>query len=124
MPVEEKTESLTEAVTKAVESQDKSDVQVEGKQGESEHAESDKASETPAVDEEAIQGKAIVQIFKDPQKAGAFIDFLAKQAGYTKAELRNAEPDEIKADITKILEKHLGQEFSFLAPKLGPALEE
>ena len=125
MPVEEKAESLTDAVTKAIESQDKSDVQIEDKQGEPEHAESDQNNaETPQMDEEAIQGKAIVQILKDPQKAGAFVDFLAKQAGYTKAEVRNAEPDEIKADITKILEKHLGQEFSFLAPKLGPALEE
>src|SRR5215469_7101744 len=107
MPVEEKVESLTEAVTKAVESQDKSDVQVEEKQAvdKTESHVEDKV-EPPGVDEEAIQGKAIVQILKDQQKAGAFIDFLARQAGYTKAELRTAEPEQAAADISKILEKH------------------
>lgn len=127
MAVEEKTESLTDAITKAVETQDKSDVVVdkpEEQEEETEHEESDE-TEKPELDEEHIQGKTIVQILKDPTRSAALVDYLARTAGYTKGEIQT--PTDVKeatADINKILEKHLGAEFQFLAPKLGPAIKE
>jgi hypothetical protein len=123
----EKTETLTDAITKAVASQDKSDVvlEKEGEEKEEEQEEEKEPADKIEVDDEHVQGKAIVQILKDPNKASAFIDFLARQAGYSKGEIKTqADVKEAEADINKILERHLGQEFQFLVPKLGPALKE
>jgi|SRR5215471_6961702 len=120
----EKDTTLTEAITKAVETQDKSDVVVESK--EDSKAEESKTEEPQtAADEEAEQGKVLIQALKDPQRAGAVIDFLAKQAGYTKQTVQTkTDVKEAKEDILGILERNLGEEFKFLAPKLAPAIKE
>src|SRR5215467_15707811 len=125
--------SLTKAVEQAVktrelESQDKSSVQVPEKQSEQEETEQqeeeEKEQETPQGDwdEEATQGKTLIQALKDPTKAPLVVDFLARQLGYTKGE--NKTQTEVKKDIQEVIAEHLGEEFKFLAPKLTPAIKE
>lgn len=126
----EKDATLTSAIEKAVEThdkelgQDRSSVQVESA-GE-EKAEPEKEAKTePQVDLDAENGKILVQALRDPEKATAVIDFLATKAGYTKATVTTkADAKEAKEEINDILERNLGDEFKFLAPKLAPAIKE
>lgn len=118
---------LTAAIEKAVEThkeeiaQDQSAVKVEQIETTTEPP---VVEEEPVVDEEAEQGRILVQALKDPARAGQVIEFLAKQAGYTKSEIKTTQDvKEVKADITAILKEELGEEFAFLAPKFGKALE-
>lgn len=81
--------------------------------------------EEPEVDEEAIQGKSLVQALKDPARAGQVIDFLARQAGYTKSDITTKQDVKtVKEDITAILEEELGPDLKFIAPQLGKALDK
>jgi hypothetical protein len=75
------------------------------------------------------QGKELIQALKDPARAPIVIDFLAKQAGYTKGEVKAAVKDETKAeelheDVISFLKESLGPEFDFLADKIGKGLEK
>jgi hypothetical protein len=138
----EQSASLTDAITKAVEGMpqgeqtqespneqtQENDNQEQSTQTESTQSEpADKNAAAPAEDEETIQGRNLVRALKDPERAAILIDFLAKQAGYTKAELKEvaspAEQREVTQDLQKILEEELGDELKFLAPKLGKALD-
>lgn len=77
------------------------------------------------IDQDAEQGKLLIQALRDPQKAVQVIDFLATQAGYTKATVQTRQDiKDAKTEINTILEKNLGEEFKFLAPKLAPAIQE
>jgi hypothetical protein len=50
---------------------------------------------------------------------------MAKQAGYTKQTVETKQDvKEAQADINAILERNLGEDFKFLAPKLAPAIKE
>jgi hypothetical protein len=119
--------SLTEAVSQAVQSQDKSDIQVSSQETQESEKEQVENKEEPGLSREDLEeiehGRVILQGLKDPQKAPMIIDFLARNAGYTKIENKQ-EVKEAAADINSILEKNLGEEFKFLAPKLGPAIKE
>ena len=120
----EKDATLTEAIKAAVETQDKSDVVIESKEEEKSEEAKTEEHET-AADEEAEQGKVLIQALKDPARSAAVIDFIATQAGYTKQTVQTkADVKEAKEDILGILERNLGEEFKFLAPKLAPAIKE
>ena len=119
--------SLTSAIEKAVEThkeevQQTTEQQVETPSVETK-VETPPTVEEPEVDLDAANGKVLIQALRDPEKAAFVIDALARQAGYSKIESKQ-EVKEAKDDINAILEKHLGDEFKFLAPKLGPAIKE
>jgi hypothetical protein len=123
--------SLTSAIEKAVEThkdefsveQDLSQVQLPSGD-EKQKVEEKKEPELEQVDEDAVQGKVLIEALRDPARAAYVIDMLARQAGYTKADLKTqTDVKEAKADLTKILEEELGAELAFMAPKLGKALD-
>lgn len=72
---------------------------------------------------EALQGRELVKALKDPQKAGKIIDFLATQNGYTKGKTEK-QLDKAQESVLDDLKEALGEEFSFLADKLAPAIEK
>ena len=77
------------------------------------------------LDQDAENGRILVQALRDPYKAALVIDHLARTNGYTKGEVQTkVEVKEAKADITKMLEEELGDELKFIAPKLGKALDK
>jgi hypothetical protein len=79
----------------------------------------------PELDEEVEQGRALVQALKDPTKAPLIIDYLARQAGYSKTEIETKKDvKEAARSVQAILEESLGEDFKFLAPKLAPAIEK
>jgi hypothetical protein len=125
--------TLTSAIEKAVDThkeelaqQDKSNVEIPEKKEESEEEEKEDKKEQEDQDEkDSKDGKVLIQALRDPQKATAVIDYLAREAGYTKQSIQTrADVKEAKGDILEILEKNLGEEFKFLAPKLAPAIKE
>lgn len=127
------TDTLTQAVEKAVEvhdkeivQQDKSNVAVE-EPPEKEEKEPDKKEGTNKVEEDldTEYGKTLIKALRDPEQAAAVIDFLATKAGYTKQNIvTKQDVKEAKSDLMEILERNLGEEFKFLAPKLAPAIKE
>lgn len=130
---EGKEESLQSAVAKAVEAQDKSEsVQEELEETREEATESTESTEVhQEIDQDSLDmenGKMLMRALRDPNQAPQIIDWLARQAGYTKQEIQNIqgrqEIKELTGDINSILERNLGEEFKFLAPKLGPAIKE
>ncbi len=81
----------------------------------------------PSEEDEELtkQGRELLLALKDPKRAGAVIQFLAEQAGYTKAPPETkAEVKEAKDEILDILKGELGDEFTFFSTKLGPALDK
>jgi hypothetical protein len=64
----------------------------------------------------------------DPNRAGAVIKYLADQAGITKGgdnqPATKAEARQAEQTIIDVLKENLGEEFGFLADKLGPAIEK
>lgn len=114
--------TLTGAIEKAVEThkQDLSDVVVE-----SEESKEEKKEPEQAQDPDIENGRILIQALRDPQKAAAVIDYLATQAGYTRQTVQTRQDvKEARDDINEILERNLGDEFKFLAPKLAPAIKE
>lgn len=88
----------------------------------------EKPTEEPG-DEEAlkVQGAELMKALRDPARAPHIIDFLAKQAGYTKAADQpgnKTEVKEAKNDILDLLREGLGEEFSVIADRLAPAIEK
>jgi hypothetical protein len=130
MAEENKETTLTDAVSRAVESQDKSSVDIETKETQEQETKEPEAKEgEPELSPEDLldiqHGRTILQALRDPEKAPLIIDFLARNAGYTKGTIETKQDvREAAADINSILEKNLGEEFKFLAPKLGPAIKE
>lgn len=126
--------SLTSAVEKAVETQDKVIEQDQSQQVIEKEAPATEEPEVEEVEEsegsdlsdvETEEGRTLIRALKDPNRAPLVIDFLATQAGYTKANVQTkADVKEAKKEITQILEKHLGDDFKFLASRLAPAIEE
>lgn len=128
MADENKETSLTAAVAQAVtdtpvpeeSTQPEQETKDAGKENES-------SSEEPQLElqdiQDAEQGKVLIRALRDPNTSLQVIDYIARQSGYTKIETKQ----EVKAaarDINSILEENLGEEFKFLAPKLGPAIKE
>lgn len=119
--------TLTEAIEQAVEktpaplSQDLSETQNEVVEEKVIPAVEATAVETS--DPEVEQGLMLVRALKDPQQAVVVIDYLAKQAGYTKSEIKKTPTNEVKEDLTAILKEELGDEFAFLATRIGKGLD-
>ncbi len=131
--------SLTAAVTKAVqdtptevqepeqgnsnlEASRNQDGDASNEQGNQPTSESDPQLNLQDI-QDAEQGKVLIRALRDPNSSAQVIDFIARQAGYTKIET----PIQAKAaarDITSLLEESLGEDFKFLAPKLAPAIQE
>ena len=88
----------------------------------------EKTARETADAELVAQGKELIQALKDPVRAPIVIEFLAKQAGYTKAEVKAAtsevKVEELHEDIISFLKESLGPEFEFLADKIGKGLEK
>lgn len=127
--------TLTDAIEKAVETHKEELAKIpqdlsgppaaEEPKEEKEKKEEKKEEPKTEPDLDAENGKVLIQALRDPEKAGMVIDYLAKQAGYTKATVETKKEAKTAAkDITEILENNLGDEFKFLAPKLAPAIKE
>jgi hypothetical protein len=123
--------TLTEAISKAVETHEDDkpgDAEVVDKEDTKEGDDKEDGKEgkdKDEADEEIVNGRILYRALKDPAKAGAVIDFLATQAGYSKANVQTkTDVKEATKDLTGILERNLGEEFKFLAPKLAPAIKE
>lgn len=120
--------SLTAAVTKAVEDYREEVPDKDGGTDDGDKtAQEDKTTPGEEVkeDEDTKNGRLLIQALKDPAQSAAVIDFLATQAGYTKANIQTkADVKEAKEEIESILERNLGDEFKFLVPKLAPAIKE
>lgn len=79
--------------------------------------------------EEAEQGRQLIRALKDPKTAPLVIEYLAKEGGYTKqlSEVETKkEASEAKKGLIELLKDKdgLGEEFGFLADKIGPTLEK
>jgi hypothetical protein len=100
----------------------KAEDKVEDKKEDKTNKEEDKTKE----EEELLkqQGYELLKALKNPEQAGNIIKFLAEQAGYVRPPETKQEAKEIKNDIIDTLKEHLGDELSFMADKLGPALEK
>lgn len=122
------TPTLESAITQAVETHQAelpgSEAPVEQVPAVESTKEEVEVTEKPELDQDAEQGRLLVQAFRDPSKAGILIDYIARTNGYTKGAIETPKDvKEAKADITKILEEELGEELKFIAPKLGKALD-
>jgi len=73
-------------------------------------------SEEPDPDIE--NAKALYKALKNPQTAMPIIQELAKQAG-----LLGATQTQATKTILDVVAEHLGEEYKFLAPKIGPAIQ-
>lgn len=92
------------------------------------------ADKKVAPKEEALteeQQKEATQLYKllgNKETAPGVIDWLARQAGYTKADLAKVDTKEdvkeVKDDILDTLKESLGPEMEFLADKLSPAINK
>lgn len=115
---EEPKQTLTQAIEKAETEVSEAEPQVlkEDKKEEKEKDESDGLS-----DLEQKQAREIFKALKDPERAPALIEFIAKQAGYDKVETKR-EAQEAKDSILETLKESLGPEFEFLTSRLSPAI--
>jgi hypothetical protein len=125
---EEKQVTLKEAIAGAVSSEAPpvEETPVVDKKDEKEEKKEEKPAE-PVRDEDAIRGKELIQALKDPKSAALIIDTLAREAGYTKAEVLKTDSKEVKDDILEILREEFGEtkeEFDFLLKKLAPAISK
>lgn len=71
--------------------------------------------------------KELFKALRDPEKAPGIIEYLAKQSGFEKkvaAVETKKEAIEVKDDILETLKTELGDEFDFLSPRLGKALDK
>ena len=86
----------------------------------------DKKKSDPTEVEKA-QALELWNSLKDPERAPAIVEFIAKQAGYTKAELKAAEKsveqtEIVKNDIQDILRESLGADLTEVADRLAVAI--
>lgn len=77
-------------------------------------------------EEETAEARNLYKALKNPKSSAAIIAALAQQAGlFNQAEPpTKTEVKEAKKEIRDILAESLGKEYSFLADKLGPAIEK
>ena len=115
--------TLTNAISQAVETH-RSDEQQETSQEKTPETKEEPKEEPKEDADELEQGRTLIRALKNPEQAAFVIDFLARQAGYSKTNVETKQDvKEAKADIEAILAQSLGEEFQFLAPKLGPAIK-
>lgn len=139
MPPEEKP-SLADAIHTAIATEDKKDEatnadktkdskiddKTDKDKKDDKEAKKDPADKKADEDEDAVQGKQLLQALRNPETAPAIIDFLIKQTGHkVDAPIKTeTKKEEIKDDILSIISSELGDEFAFLSPKLAKALDK
>lgn len=74
--------------------------------------------------EQIAQAIQIYQALNNPNTAPAAVEFLAKQLGYSLSQ-PSVQPTQSEAEmgIKEMIAKELGDDYAFLAPKLGGAIE-
>lgn len=90
----------------------------------SEEKEKEEEKEVEETEEEASERESATRLYnalKDPKTAKQVIRSLAAEAGLLET---LADKKEAKSSILDILSESLGEEYKFLAPKLGPAIEK
>lgn len=77
--------------------------------------------------QQQLEARQLLAGLRDPEKAPKILDFLATNAGYTKAEIKELETTkeikEAKKGIVDSLKEALGPELSYLAEKMGPVIQ-
>jgi len=130
--------SLDQSMAKAKETLDageKSEKKTPKAEKTEEKKESDKKADDDLTPEEIETAKNLLRALKDPTQAPAAIDYLAKQGGYTKAEVKElketlkegtkAEVVEAKDELVALFEDQFGEEFAKkIAPVLNKAVEK
>jgi len=132
------TESIESAIkgdekvdeTTSVEKPEKADkspqddtVDAENEDAEDTDEEESPEAESDLTDDEVKEARDLYKALKNPETSKAVIAALAERTGLNKSET----PKEVKAakkGIQKIIEDALGDDFKFLADKLGPAITE
>jgi hypothetical protein len=128
-PITNRKEAIASAIT-SLEEPTKEDNDKDGNKAEvKEEPKVDKEVEAAAEEKATNQAKELFKALNDPVQAPLFIDFLARQAGYTKGEIAKAaatkaETATLAEDTISILKESLGEEFGFLADKFAPAIEK
>ena len=85
-------------------------------------------TETGPSQEQIAQAMQIYQALNNPNTAPAAVEFLAKQLGFSLSSVQQPSapsPREKEAElgIKEMIAKELGDDYAFLAPKLGGAIE-
>ena len=76
---------------------------------------------------EVSQARELFKALKDPAKAPGIIEYIAKQAGFERRIEQvktEKQADAVKDDLLETLKSELGDEFDFLTPRLGKALDK
>ena len=93
-------------------------------EAEDEGGEEDGGEDNELDDAQLDESKRLYIALKDPRTAGPIIAALAAQAGlHLTPQSSKAEVKEVKKTITDAVAEALGDEYKFLAPKLGKAFE-
>lgn len=133
-PLAEHRDTLREAVNKAIDTVTGSgsdDVENDAVSDSDKGDENDSSTKTKkaetkesSLDEtELAQAQQLYLALKDPEQAPAVIEYIAKQAGYSKIEtVKQAE--EAKDAVLEALQESLGPDFEFLTPKLSKAINK
>lgn len=74
-------------------------------------------------EEEAKQALEFWKALKDPVKGTAVVEFLAKQAGFSKPPETKKEAETQADKITDIIKEEFGEDMAFLVPKLSAAIK-
>lgn len=82
-------------------------------------------STEPKEDPRVAQAMQIYEALNNPNTAPAAVEFLAKQLGYSLQQPSAQTPaqPEPELGIKELIAKELGDDYAFLAPKLGGAIE-
>jgi hypothetical protein len=80
--------------------------------------------ETPKTQSEAELALQFYRALQDPNAAPAMVEFLAKQVGLNVQPTIKAAPETPEPSIQDLITKELGEEYGFIAPKLGSAIEK
>lgn len=79
------------------------------------------AEEVTAQQKEQEQALNVYRLLNDPNTAPAVVKMLAEQLGITQPQVKNTQKE---PGVAEILQQALGEEYSFLAPKLAEGIEK
>lgn len=99
---------------------DKTKAKVEDKEDKGKNLEEEVTDDEVAEMDDAIR---LFRALNDPKQAPIIVKAMAEKAGLLEAETKK-EVKEIKKSIKQVVKERFGNEFAFLADKLGEVLEE
>jgi len=115
-PPVDNTDPNVEVETSGTETETESETETE--------TETTETTEGELSESELDESKRLYLALRDPKMRGPILAALAAQAGVNlTTESKSSEVKEAKKSITKAVEEALGDEYKFLAPKLGKAFE-